>query len=173
VAPQVTRALRATAAAALALLLGSCGPRDVQQPAALAGRWEGHVAWRDATTPVVLTVTPSGDSLAALFSAPALGVEDLPIGTFSYDAPRVHFTVRDETGAYAFDGWLRRGLVVGAFSSTTLGAERNPSRLPQLSLRQPATGKRKSPFPAAAGVDSAPPPARAPQRSLGVWLLTR
>ncbi len=161
------------AMAALALALGSCGPRDVQQPEALAGRWQGHVAWRDATTPVELDITQSGDSLAAMFSAPALGVDSLPLGKLSYDPPRVHFKVHDATGAYAFDGWLRRGLVVGAISGTTLGAEQNPSRLPQLSLQRLPAVRRKLPWPAEAGVDSAPPPAKAPQSSLGIWLLTR
>ena len=161
------------AVSALALLLASCGPRDVQQPVALPGRWQGHVAWRDATTPVMLDVTRSGDSLAAMFSAPALGVDSLPIGTLSYDPPRVHFRVHDATGTWAFDGWLRRGLVVGAFSSSTLGGERNPSRLPQLSLQRSPAARRRTPWPAEAGVDSVPPPVRVPQRSLGIWLLTR
>jgi hypothetical protein len=156
----------------LALALASCGPRDVQQPVALVGSWQGHVAWHDATTPVVLDITHSGDSLAAMFSAPALGVDSLPIGKLSYDPPRVHFRVHDATGSWTFDGWLRRGLVVGAFSSPVLGGERNPSRLPQLSLQQRPAIRRRSPFPAAAGVDSVPPPAQVPQRSLGIWLLT-
>jgi hypothetical protein len=158
---------------ALAATLAACGPRDVQRSAALVGRWQGHVAWRDATTPVVLDVFPSAESLAATFTAPALGVDDLPVGRFAYDPPRVHFVVCDAAGAFAFDGWLRRGLVVGAFSSPALGGERNPSRLPQLSLQQPAPARHRSPFPPAAAVDSVPPPARLPQRSLGAWLLAR
>ncbi len=167
------RIRRDVALAALALLVTSCGPRDVQRPAALVGHWQGHVAWRDATTPIALDVFPSAESLAAMFTAPALGVADLPLGRFAYDPPRVHFTLHDSTGTYAFDGWLRRGLVVGAFSSAALGGERNPSRLPQLSLQQRPPVRQRSPFPPAAGVDSVPPPARLPQRSLGAWLRAR
>jgi hypothetical protein len=169
----VRRASRVAAVVSLALLLGSCGPRDVQRPTALVGHWQGHVAWRDATTPVALAVFPSADSLAATFTASALGVDDLPIGRFAYDPPRVHFVVRDAAGAFVFDGWLRRGLVVGAFSSAALGGESNPSRLPQLALQLRPPGRRASPFPREAGVDSVPPPALLPQRSLGAWLLAR
>ena len=171
--PRCRVAAVAVLAALLDLSLASCGPRDVQRPAALVGHWQGHVAWRDATTPVALDVFPSAESLAATFTAPALGVADLPLGRFAYDPPRVHFVVRDAAGRFAFDGWLRRGLVVGAFSSATLGGERNPSRLPQLSLQQRPPVRHRSPFPPEAGVDSVPPPAPLPQRSLGAWLLAR
>ena len=164
--------VRVAVAAMFALLAASCGPRDVQRPEAPVGRWQGHVAWHDATTPVALEVTRSGDSLAAVFSAPALGVEELPVGKLSYDAPRVHFDVGDRAGPIAFNGWLRRGLVVGALSSGAI-AERNPSRLPQLSLKRKPEAPRRLPWPAEAGVDSTPPPASEPQRSLGEWLRAR
>ena len=162
----------ASLAALLALFaLASCGPRDVQQPAALVGHWQGHVAWRDATTPIELEVARSGDSLAATFSAPALGVVERPIGPLAYAPPRVHFTVRDSGGAFAFDGWLRRGLVVGAFSSPALGGETNPSRLPQLALKRRVAPARRAPWPESLSV--APPVPHERERSFGAWLLAR
>ena len=131
----------------------------MQQPEALIGRWQGHVAWRDATTPVMLEVARSDDSLAAMFSAPALGVEELPIGKLSYDPPRVHFTVRDARARSTFDGWLRRGLVVGAFSSDSLGRAQPlaaaAALAPAAARRAAASCRGRRP----PGVDSAPPPA--------------
>jgi hypothetical protein len=161
------------ALALLALLAASCGPRDVQQPGVLIGRWYGRISWRDATTPVMLDVLRSGDSLSAMFSAPALGVDSLPLGRLAYDPPRVHFVVHDVAGRFVFDGWLRRGLVVGSLASPSFGNETNPSRLPQVSLQQRPANRKKLPFPAAAQVDSVPPPERLPQHSLGAWLLSR
>jgi len=165
--------LVAGAAAALALLLSGCGPRDVQRPDALLGRWQGHVAWRDATTPVALEVTRDGDSLAATLDAPALGVHALRLGRLAYAAPRVHFSVPDSAGALGFDGWLRRGLLVGALSSPAPGGETNPSRQPQLAFGRAPVAARKLPWPAAAGVGAAPPILPAPERSLGAWLRSR
>ena len=122
----MTRTSRVALAAAFALgLLSSCGPRDSQTAAALVGDWRGHVAWRDGTTPLVLHVRAEGDSLAATLDAPALGVTGQPVGRVSYDSPRVHFAVTDSAGTLAFDGWLRRGLVVGALSGGPTGAETN------------------------------------------------
>ena len=163
----------ATAAALVlaALALASCGPRDVQSPAALVGRWEGHVAWRDATTPLALVILRAGDSLAVRFFAPGLGVDSLDAGTLSFDSPRVHFSVPDSAGSIAFDGWLRRGLIVGAFSSPSLGGETNASRLPQLALKLRVPPAHKSPWPEALSV--AAPVVRERERSLGAWLRAR
>ena len=93
-------------------------------------------------------------------------------GRLAYDAPRVHFVIADSSASIAFDGWLRRGLVVGAFSSPLLGETRNPALLPQLSLRQKTTARRQAPWPDSI-VGAAPPVARAPERSLAEWLGAR
>lgn len=157
---------------AVALALSSCGPNDRQSPAALVGRWEGHIAWRDATTPLTLEVARDGDSLVATFGAPALGVEHLAAGRLSYAAPRVHLVVPDSSAPVAFDGWLRRGLVVGSLSSAALGSARNPALLPQFSLRQKSSGKRRMPWPDSL-MGGPPPVVRTAERSLGAWLGAR
>jgi hypothetical protein len=150
-----------------ALLLCSCGPRDRQAPEALIGRWEGHVAWRDATTPLALVVRADGESLAVRFFAPALGVDSLEAGRLSFESPRVHFMVPDSLAPIAFDGWLR-GLVVGALSSRVLGGETNRGLLPQLSLKRRVPPAHKAPWPESLSV--APPVPRERERSLGAWL---
>ncbi|MBI5170093.1 MAG: hypothetical protein HZA61_11435 [Candidatus Eisenbacteria bacterium] len=163
--------LRSNTLRALALLsfLGGCGPRDVQTAGSLVGEWKGHVAWRDGTTPLVLHVRADGDSLAATLDAPALGVSAQPIGRVSFDSPRVHFAVADSAGTVAFDGWLRRGLVVGALSGGPLAAETNRALLPQLSLKQAVKPAKPSPWPE--GVVGAEPPLEsAKERSLAEWL---
>ncbi len=166
----MTRRGAAATLLALALLLGSCGPRDVQTRDVLVGRWDGHVAWRDATTPIGLHVAPQADSLAVWFFAPALGVDSLFAGRLSYASPRVHFEVPDSIGLIGFDGWLRRGLVVGVFSNTALG-ETNPSRLPQLSLQRREARTHALPWPDS--LLASPVIAHEPQRGLGAWLLAR
>lgn len=167
----MTRA--AVALLALALALASCGPRDVQAPEALLGHWSGSLAWRDATTPVAMVVTREGDSLAASLDAPELGLHGQPLGRLSFRSPRVHFAWRDSGGAFAFDGWLRRGLVVGAVSSAALGGERNPTLLPQLALSQRKAERRQRPWPAAVVVESLPASPSGPPRALGTWLAER
>jgi hypothetical protein len=164
-------ARRLAPALLLACALASCGPRDRQAPGALLGRWEGHVAWRDATTPLALVVAPDGDSLAAWFFAPALGVDSLAAGRLSFDSPRVHFSLPDSLGDVAFDGWLRRGLVVGALSAPVLGGETNPGRLPQLSLQRRDVRPHRAPWPESLTV--APAVVPEPERSLGAWLAVR
>lgn len=166
------RAALAAAAFALALLATSCGPRDVQVSASLVGDWRGHVAWRDGTTPVTLHVRAEGDSLAAALDAPALGVTGQQVGRVSYDSPRVHFSVTDSAGTAAFDGWLRRGLVVGAFSGGPVGAETNRALLPQLSLKQAVKPAKPSPWPEGV-VGGEPPVVPATERSLGEWFAAR
>lgn len=156
-------------AAFVLVSLASCGPRDTQTASALVGDWKGHVAWRDATTPVTLHVRARGDSLDATLDAPALAVSGHPIGRVSFDSPRVHFEVADSAGTVAFDGWLRRGLVVGAFSGGPIGAETNHALLPQLSLKQAVKPAKPSPWPEGV-VGGEPPIVPAPQRSLAEWL---
>lgn len=158
---------------ALALaFLSSCGPADQQSSAALLGEWNGHVAWRDGTTPLTIHIGAQGDSLVATLDAPALGVTAQSLGKLSYDSPRVHFAVADSAAEYVFDGWLRRGLIVGALSSVTRGAAQNPSLLPQLSLKRHVQSARPSPWPKGV-VGGAPPVAPARERSLGEWLSRR
>ena len=165
------RLLRVTGGAAMcaaALALASCGPRDVQSPATLLGRWEGHVAWHDATTPLAIHVLADGVSLAVRFFAPALGVDSLEAGRLSFSSPHVHFRVPDSSGAVAFDGWLRRGLIVGAFSSDASAGATNPGLLAQLSLKRRVPPAHKSPWPESLLV--APVIPRERERSLGAWL---
>ncbi len=158
----------AIALACLALLAAGCGPRDVQTPGALLGRWEGHVAWRDATTPIGVAIARDGDSLAVRVVLAGLAADTLDAGRFAYVPPHVHFALPDSAGAIAFDGWLRRGLVVGALSGGALGAETNRTLLPQLSLKRLEPRRRTTPWPDSLNV--APPIAHEPQRSLGAWL---
>lgn len=161
------------ALAALALcLLASCGPRDVQVASSLVGEWKGHVAWRDGTTPMTLRVLAEGDSLAAALDAPALGVTGQHVGRMSFDSPRIHFKVADSAGTAVFDGWLRRGLVVGVFSGGPVGAETNRALLPQLSLKQAVKPAKPSPWPEGV-VGGEPPIVPAPERSLGEWFAVR
>lgn len=160
---------------ALAVLLAaatSCGPRDVQTTDALVGDWKGHVAWRDATTPLVLHVHAEGDSLAATLDAPALGVTAQAVSGMSFDSPRVHFEVPDATGTSAFDGWLRRGLIVGSFSGGTVGPDTNRALLPQLSLKQVVPPVHRSPWPEGV-VGGEPPIEPAKERSLAAWFAAR
>jgi hypothetical protein len=166
----VKRTAAPTAVLALAAVLAGCGPRDVQSAGALVGRWQGHVAWRDATTPIALRIEPRGDSLAARFFAPALGVDSLDAGALSFDSPRVYFAVPDSAGAIAFDGWLRRGLIVGAFSSPALH-EPNASLLPQASLRREEPRRHTSPWPESLSVAAPLPHER--EHGLGEWLRDR
>lgn len=121
---------------ALALLLASCGPRDVQSPEALAGHWQGSIAWRDATVPVDLDVERSGDGFAARFTAPELLLRDVPVEAFIYASPKVRFQVPVGGETWAFDGWFRRNLLVGACSGGSLPRTMNRAQLPQLGLRR-------------------------------------
>ncbi|MCC6650127.1 MAG: hypothetical protein IT348_03145 [Candidatus Eisenbacteria bacterium] len=174
------RVRAAVLGAALAIVTGaSCGPRDRQTVETLVGEWRGHVAWRDGTTPVVLHVAADGESLVATLDAAALGVSAQPVGRVSFDSPRVHFEVKDSAASHSFDGWLRRGLVVGSFSplagagaSGAVTGQRNPSLLPQLSLKRWERPTQPSPWPEGV-VGGEPPVVPAPERSLGEWLSRR
>lgn len=157
---------------ALALaFLSSCGPADQQSSAALLGEWNGHVAWRDGTTPLTIHIAAEGDSFVATLDAPALGVTAQSLGKLSYGSPRVHFAVADSAAEYVFDGWLRRGLIVGAFSHAGVAGQ-NPSLLPQLSLKRHVESTKPSPWPKGV-VGGAPPVAPARERSLVEWLSRR
>jgi len=159
-------------ACALVLLSTGCGPRDVQTPDAPLGAWQGTLSWRGERTPLSLEVSRAGESLAVLVSAPALGVSRLDAGALAFTPPRVRFTIPDSSGPIAFEGWLRRGVMVGALASTSLIAERNPSRLPLVTLSR-VRPRHPLPFPREAGSDSFPPPPPAPERSIGAWLRSR
>lgn len=173
VTPRRALAVLSIALPALALaFLSSCGPADLQSSAALLGEWNGHVAWHDGTTPLTLHIAAAGDSLVATLDAPALGVSAQSLGALSYDSPRVHFAVADSAAEYVFDGWLRRGLIVGAFSPVTRGAAQNPSLLPQLSLKRHVESASPSPWPKGV-VGGASPVVPANERSLGEWLSRR
>lgn len=119
------------------MFIASCGPRDRQVPAALVGRWQGRIAWRDAETPVALEIAADGDSLTALLEAPELGLSRAPIGRVSFDSPRVHFAIPGARDTVAFDGWFRRGVFTGALSSATLGRGGRTALLPQLAMGRP------------------------------------
>lgn len=163
---------RLAALTILLLFAAGCGPRDVQIAQGLVGEWKGHVAWHDATTPIVLHVRAEGDSLVATLDAPALQVQAQPIGRVSFDSPRVHFTVRDSARTVAFDGWRRRNLIVGAFSGAPLGTGANRALLPQLSLQLVVPPSRPSPWPKGV-VGGEPPLEPASERSLVEWLAAR
>ncbi len=119
-----------------AILLGSCGPPDRQSADALVGHWLGNASYRDATVRLELDVERRGDSLAARITSDELLIRDSPIATFAYAEPRVHFVIPDEEAPLTFDGWLRRNLIVGAFTSSRFPHPERKATLPQLSLRR-------------------------------------
>lgn len=162
------RAAVAVVACALATAAASCGPRDVQEVSALPGRWEGRVAWRDATTPLVVTLRREGDSLVARVAAPALAPDSAEAGAVAFAPPRVRFAWPDSAGAIVFDGWLRRGLIVGSLSGAATGGETNRALQPQFALKRHEGRAHALPWP-----DSLTAPAPVPHEpggSLGGWL---
>ncbi|MFN8586704.1 MAG: hypothetical protein U0704_02795 [Candidatus Eisenbacteria bacterium] len=164
--------LRGVALAFLLLAAAGCGPRDVQTAQGLVGDWKGHVAWRDATTPLVLHVRAEGDSLVATMDAPALHVTGQPVGRVSFDSPRVRFVVADSAGTITFDGWRRRNLIVGAWSGGPVAGVTNRALLPQLSLQLVVPPVHKSPWPEGV-VGGEPPIVPANERSLAEWIAAR
>lgn len=119
-----------------AAVLASCGPPDRQSTDALVGHWLGNVSYRDATAKIELDVEKQGDSLVARITSDELLIHEMPIGTFSYSKPHVHFVIPDEDAPLTFDGWLRRNLVVGTFTSSMFPRPERKATLPQLSLRR-------------------------------------
>ncbi|HEV2104370.1 MAG TPA: hypothetical protein VGU27_01480 [Candidatus Eisenbacteria bacterium] len=134
IATGVRARARIAALAAALLALSACGPRDVQRPAALVGRWEGQVAYRDGTLPLALVIATDRDSLRAELDAPTLGLVAAPLGRLAYDPPALHFTLAAARGPVAFDGWFRRDLIVGTLSAGALAPPGRTSLLPQLTL---------------------------------------
>ncbi|MEO5987371.1 MAG: hypothetical protein ABIU54_02250, partial [Candidatus Eisenbacteria bacterium] len=120
----------------MAALLTSCGPPDRQSPDALVGHWLGNVSYRDATVKLEFDVRKQGDSLAAWITSDELLLRDMPIGSFTYAKPRVRFVIPDEEAPLTFDGWLRRNLLVGTFTSSRFPHPERKATLPQLSLRR-------------------------------------
>lgn len=170
VGTRVTRTSRVALAAAFALgLLFSCGPRDSQ-----TGRRAGRRLARARRVarrhdPARAARARRGRFARRHARRSALGVAGQPVGRVSYDSPRVHFVVTDSAGTLAFDGWLRRGLVVGALSGGPTGAETNHALLPQLSLKQAVKPAKPSPWPEGV-VGGEPPIVPATQRSLAEWI---
>ena len=122
--------------AALAALLGSCGPRVVQAPDALAGHWEGSIAWRDATLPVDLDIEVRAGAPVARLTVPGLLMRDVPVADFRYTPPKLRFRFPVGGETWVFDGWFRRNMVVGTFSGGSLPRTFNKGQLPQLGLRR-------------------------------------
>lgn len=135
--PRRTRTpLLAALLAALALAPGSCGPRDVQSPGALAGHYEGNIAWRDATLPVDLDIEVREGRLVARASLPAMLARDLPVEGFEYRSPKVRFRLPMGSETWVFDGWFRRSVLSGTFSGGSLPLTFNRGTLPHAGLRR-------------------------------------
>ena len=130
------RAASWTCLTALAVLLGACGPRDVQAPDALAGHWEGSVAYRDATLPVDLDIEVRAGAPVARLTVPGLLLRDVPAEAFAYRSPKLQFRFPVGGETWKFDGWFRRNMVVGTFSGGSLPRTFNRGQLPQLGLRR-------------------------------------
>ncbi|MCC6350699.1 MAG: dienelactone hydrolase family protein [Candidatus Eisenbacteria bacterium] len=124
-------------AAALAFLAG-CGPRDVQTPEALAGHYEGSVAYRDETMPVDLDIELRDGRPAARVSLPAMLVRDQPVEAFEFRSPKVRFRLPVGGGTMLFDGWFRRDVLSGVLSGGPLPFTLNRNTLPRLGLRRVA-----------------------------------
>ncbi len=167
------------ALASLLLMLGalaSCAPPDTQNAHALLGAWVGSVTYQGESTPLTLEIIPEADSLAATFGAPELGVSRAAIAHFSYARPRVHFVVAATIDTLAFDGYFRRGILVGVVTSRAIPTTERLVLLPQFGFHRP---QKKLEL---AGVDStynapAPqsqlPPATPRADSLATWLRSR
>ena len=132
------------AAAFFAALVASCGPGDVQSPEALAGHWEGNVAWHDATLPVDLDLEMVDGRLVARASLPAMLQGDVPVEGFSYRSPKVRFRMPMGSETWTFEGWFRRNIISGTFSGGSLPLALNRNTLPHLGLRRVA---RRAPGP--------------------------
>lgn len=166
----------AVLASGLVAALAACAPPDTQGAQALLGAWVGSVTYRDTSTTLTLDVIADGDSLAATFGAPELGVARTRIRRFSYARPRVHFVVAASADTLAFDGWLRRGLLVGVVTSRAVPALERLVVLPQFGFHRP---QKKLEL---AGVDSsfnapavvsALPPGSPRADTLASWLRSR
>lgn len=134
------RAVRSAllAAALFAALAASCGPGDVQSPEALAGHWEGNVAWRDATLPLDLDLDMVNGRLVARASLPAMLQGDLPVEGFAYRSPKVRFRLALGSETWTFDGWFRRNVISGTFSGGSLPRSLNRNTLPRVGLKRVA-----------------------------------
>jgi hypothetical protein len=174
----VSRSRLALAAFLLAVMgaLAACAPPDTQGAHALLGAWVGSVTYQGESTPLTLEITPKADSLAAVFGAPELGVAHAVIARFAYAKPRVHFVVPAAADTLAFDGYFRRGILVGVVTSRTIPATERLVLLPQFGFHRP---QKKLEL---AGVDStfnapAPqpllPPATPRADTLADWLRSR
>ena len=142
--PLLLAVLAAALLAAPALPLGSCGPRDQQSPEALAGHYEGNVAWRDATLPVDLDVEVRAGALVARVTVPGLLARDVPVEGFAFRSPNVAFRLPMGAETWDFDGWFRRGTFSGTFSGGSLPRTANRATLPRLGLRRVA--RRADPY---------------------------
>lgn len=126
----------ALAALLLALAFAGCGPRDVQSPEALAGHYEGNIAWRDQTMPVDLDIALVEGRPVVRATLPALLSRDVPVEGFAFRSPNVRFELPVGDEAWTFDGWFRRGAFSGTFSGGSLPRTLNRNTLPRLGLRR-------------------------------------
>jgi len=124
------------AALALAAAFAGCGPRDVQSPGALAGHYEGNVAWRDQTMPVDLDIALVDGRPVARAALPALLARDVPVEGFEFRSPTVRFRLPVGGETWEFDGWFRRGAFSGTFTGGSLPRTLNRNTLPRLGLRR-------------------------------------
>lgn len=133
------RARFATAARAAFVLVAAfagCGPRDVQSPEALAGHYEGNIAWRDQTMPVDLDIALVEGRPVVRATLPALLSRDVPVAGFAFRSPNVRFELPVGDESWTFDGWFRRGAFSGTFSGGSLPRTLNRNTLPRLGLRR-------------------------------------
>jgi hypothetical protein len=134
----VTRFTRALAlvTGSLALVVFSCGPRDVQTSEALVGHWDGHLTYRSRSMWVVLDIVRRDGRLFALMSAPDLLAREWPAGEVTYRPPKLRFTLPVGRESWAFEGWFRRSLIVGNLLNQGIVPGESRALLPQLALRK-------------------------------------
>jgi len=124
------------AAALFATFAASCGPGDVQSPEALAGHWEGNVAWRDATLPVDLDLEMVNGQFVVRAMLLALFEGDVFVENFTYRSLKVRFRLPMGSETWSFEGWFRRNVISGTFSGGSLPLALNRNTLPRLGLQR-------------------------------------
>jgi pimeloyl-ACP methyl ester carboxylesterase len=103
-----------TAAALLTLALTV--PALAQEPADLAGHWEGRLHTPGAGLVVKLDLTHDADGWSGTIDIPAQGAKGLPLGHFEQDGANLRFQILEVPGEPTFTGELTDGKLAGVFT---------------------------------------------------------
>ncbi len=129
--------LRLVLGALMSLALGACSALVPNSADELLGRWEGTLLFRSALTPIELEVRRGSDSaLVAVLHARELLIQDQPVDSLAWDAPRVHFACTLGEARLPFAGFARAGRIVGRFTSPDLPTTDRAGEEAKLSLRR-------------------------------------